>query len=482
MSADFEVDVAVIGAGSAGLPARSQAAREGARTLLIERGPYGTTCARVGCMPSKLLIAAADAAHNARTAEQFGVHVRDVRVDGPQMYARVRSERDRFVGFVLQGNDAIDPEGKLTAQVRFESPNVLVTDEGQRIHAKAVVIATGSANWLAPVLRGVSPQRLLTSDNIFEQPDLPESVAVVGVGVVGLELGQALHRLGVRVRFFGHNRALGPISDPQIHEAALRALGEELSISLEANIQSIEEDAQGVRLRWVDAQGEAHEERFEKVLAATGRRPNLEALNIKPFVGELDPFGVPAFNKQTLQVEGLPWFIAGDVSNVRPLLHEAADDGRIAGQNAARLASGQAPLAFERREPIGVVFSHPNIATVGQTYAELQAAGVDFAVGTVSFWNQGRSRVMGVNAGRLNVYGRRGDGQLLGAELITPDGEHLAHLLAWVIQMKMNVIDVLRLPFYHPVVEEGLRTALRDLAAELGLPTHSLLRPIEARE
>jgi dihydrolipoamide dehydrogenase len=155
-------------------------------------------------------------------------------------------------------------------------------------------------------------------------------------------------------------------------------------------------------------------------------------------------------------------FVAGDANNDVPLLHEAADEGRIAGDNAARY-----PLVNRgrRRVPLGIVFTDPQLAVVGSRRAE--PAPDSYVVGEVSFEDQGRSRVMLRNKGLLHVYADIANGRLLGAEMIGPDAEHLAHLLAWALQMQLSVSEILEMPFYHPVVEEGLRTALRDAQAKL---------------
>ncbi|MBK1671269.1 hypothetical protein CKO28_25035 [Rhodovibrio sodomensis] len=126
-------------------------------------------------------------------------------------------------------------------------------------------------------------------------------------------------------------------------------------------------------------------------------------------------------------------------------------------------------MAHRRRTPLSVVFTEPNIATVGRSYAELQHMPCEFAVGEVDFADQGRARVMRVNEGVLRVYGEQGTGLFLGAEMIAPRGEHLAHLLSWAAQSRLDVPTMLDMPFYHPVIEEGVRTALRDLCAKLRL-------------
>ena len=214
-----QVDVAILGAGTAGLSAYRAARMHTERVLLVDPGPLGTTCARVGCMPSKLLIAAADVAHEARHAARFGIAVSEVRVDGERVMARVKSERDRFVGFVLEGMRDIEPQQLLVGRARFTAPRVLQV-EGPggdvRVQAERIVIATGSRPDTPAAWRAALGERLIVNDDVFEWQTLPRSVAVVGSGVIGLELAQALHRLGVRVRLIGRSRFVGPLTDPAL--------------------------------------------------------------------------------------------------------------------------------------------------------------------------------------------------------------------------------------------------------------------------
>jgi dihydrolipoamide dehydrogenase len=192
-----------------------------------------------------------------------------------------------------------------------------------------------------------------------------------------------------------------------------------------------------------------------------GRRPSIAQLGLEALGVPLNAQGLPTYDPSTLQVEGLPIFIAGDADGNRPVLHEAADDGRIAGFNSVQ----DQPHCFQRRTRLSIVFCEPNVAMIGSTFADLQNQEV--AVGEALFDRQGRSVVMSENTGLLHVYGDKQTARLLGAELAAPRGEHLAHLLAWAIQKEMTVFDLLQLPFYHPVIEEGLRTALRDLARQV---------------
>jgi dihydrolipoamide dehydrogenase len=456
-----EVDVAIIGAGTAGLNARRAVEREGGRPLLIEDGPYGTTCARVGCMPSKLLIAAADVAHEIAGAGRFGIDVAEWEVDGRAALERVRSERDRFAGFVVRDTEALPEEQRLRGRARFAGPTTLMIDDHTRVEARAVVIATGSSPFVPPPLDGVR-DRIMVNDDVFEMDRLPASLAVVGTGIIGLELGQALKRLGVDVTFFSNTDALGPVSDPEVRRVIADVLGSELKIVTHASIKDAIADQAGLWLRWTDSDGNDREEEFEQVLVAAGRRPNLSGLGLDQTGLALDERGNPPWDPRTTQAGDAPIFIAGDVSGHIPLLHEAADEGRIAGQNAMLYPEVSAHL---RRIPLAVAFTDPQIAMVGQRYDQLDLATVE--IGEVSFEDQGRARVMGQNRGLLRIYADRECCSIIGAEMFAPRAEHMSHLLAWAVQQRMLVTRSLQMPFYHPVLEEGMRTALRDLAAKL---------------
>jgi dihydrolipoamide dehydrogenase len=465
------VDVAVIGAGTAGLAAYRTAAALTERVLMVEGGIHGTTCARVGCMPSKLLIAAGEAAHHAEHAAPFGVHA-TVEVDGRAVMDRVRRERDRFVGFVIEGVDRIPEDHKVHGRARFVAPGELEVDGAdgkliRRIEARSVVIATGSSPFVPPMFDAVK-DRLVVNDDVFAWDSLPSSVAVFGAGVIGLELGQALSRLGVRVSMFGRSGTIGPLTDPVVRASALAAFREEMPLYPDATVHGVRRVDDGVEVTFDDLEGVRKVETFEYALVAAGRRPNLRGIGLEHAGIRLDTKGAPVFDRATLQCEGLgaeaaPVFIAGDANDDVPLLHEASDEGKIAGENAARFPT---VTAGHRRSLLAITFTEPQLAIAGATFASL-ADESEVVVGEVSFANQGRSRVMLQNRGIGHVYADRATGRFLGAELVGPRVEHIGHLLAWAHQQGLTVDAMLAMPFYHPVVEEGLRTALRDAASKI---------------
>lgn len=450
---DREVDVVILGAGTAGLSALAEVKKAGRSVFVIDPGPLGTTCARTGCMPSKAFIQVANDFHKRFKLEQEGITGGEgLSVNRRRVLEYVRSLRDRFVSGVVR---ELEENRDLLIRERgeFVEPGVVRAGK-QVIKAKTIVIATGARPILLPGLPQPSSQ-VLTSDNLFEQEDLPSRIAVIGTGVIGAEIGQALSRLGVEVSAFNLAHSVSGLTDPVVQEVANAILASELSMTLGVAAR-VEKDGESLLIRCGN-----DTRSVDAVFVSVGRKPNLDHIGIENLGLPLDSRGLPVFDPTTMQVPGFPVFIAGDVNADRPLLHEAADEGRIAGYNSVRES-----VCFARRTRLSISFTSPSIALVGATFAEL--VGSNIAIGEVRFERQGRSIIKQENSGVLRVYADRANGRLLGAEMIAPAGEHLAQLLALALHRGLTVYDVLQMPFYHPVVEEGLRTALRDLSRAIG--------------
>ena len=445
------VDVAIIGSGTAGLNAMGQVRRAGKTFVLINGGEPGTTCARVGCMPSKAMIQVAEDYHRRTHLGKYGVDGHEeMTLDLPEAMEHIQDLRDTFVDRVLSNSTDDLPEDQFIQDyARFIEPTLLEV-AGLRIRARAVVIATGSRP-LVPAAWKAFGDRVLTTDDIFEQQDLPESVAVIGLGTIGLELGQSLHRLGVSVTGFDQMETIGGATDPEVSRCAKEILGKEFPLHLGAAAQIGEE---GDKLRVTAGE---HSVLVDKVLCSIGRVPNLENLGLENLALEIDDRGIPVFDRGSMRVGDLPVYLAGDVNGERPVLHEAGDEGRIAGYNAAR---GEGS-AFRRKTPLYINFCDPNMCAVGKRFVELDPA--TSVVGQIKFAPVGRALIMGKNRGVLRVYAEKATGRILGSEMIAPKGENLAHLLAWCIELGLTVGDLLRMPFYHPVIEEALQAALYDL-------------------
>ncbi|MDT8853727.1 dihydrolipoyl dehydrogenase [Paracoccaceae bacterium Fryx2] len=447
----MKVDTVIVGAGTAGLSALREVRRHTDDFLLVNDGHWGTTCAAVGCMPSKALIEAANAFHRRLAFDEFGIRGADaVRPDIPAVLARVRAMRDGFV----KGPEGVP--GKLGARARSGRARLLgpgrLAVNGEEIEARAIILAPGSR----PVVPGPWARfggRILTTDSLFEQADLPRRIAVIGMGAIGVEIAQALARLGLEIAGFDAAVGVAGIDDPQILAAFLPLIGAEMALHLGA---PAELEPSGDAIRVVGAGGTFD---ADAVLVAIGRRPNTDGLGLETLGVPLDDKGMPEVDPATLRIGGLNVFLAGDANGFRPLLHEAADEGHIAGRMAAPDAAGN---GFCRRTPLSIVFSSPQVARVGLPLSRL--GDRDVVSGSADFSTQARARMARTAGGLLRIHAERTTGRLLAAEMCVPSAEHLAHLLALAVERQMTVADMLAMPFYHPVLEEGLRSALRDLA------------------
>ncbi|WP_022663661.1 dihydrolipoyl dehydrogenase [Desulfospira joergensenii] len=451
-------DVAIIGAGTAGLTARAEVAKKTDNYVVIDGGILGTTCARVGCMPSKALIEVANTFHKQTLFDRYGISRSKMQTpDYKQVMAHVRSLRDRFSGGVIRGMESWK-DHFIPKNGRFIDLHTLDLGD-EKIQADKIVIATGSKPFIPDAWKKFS-NYLLDTDTFFELETLPGKIAVFGLGPIGIELGQALSRLNIDVVAMIRRNAIGGLTDPDLRTYAHQCFSDELNIQI-GSFDILEESSNRLK---IESNGNSWT--VDRILLAMGRRPVLKDLGLEKLGVHLDEKGIPIFNETTLQLGDFPVFIAGDVNGTRPILHEAADEGRIAGYNA----TASDVECFEKRTPLNITFSSPNICVAGQSHADLKKNRVEFVTGETDYEHQGRAMIMGQNRGKIHIYGDKKDGRLLGTEMIAPAGEHMAHLLAWAIANKMRAQDTLAMPFYHPVLEEALRTALRSIAKQSQMP------------
>lgn len=400
-------DVAIIGAGTAGLAAERAARQAGARTLLIDDGFSGTTCTTVGCMPSKLLIAAANAAHRVRRAAIFGVYTPSPNIDGIAVMNRLRKERDLFVTATLKMIEQIPSGIRMQGKARFIDRTALALDDGRSVSARAIVVATGSRP-AVPEMFGALGDLVLTNETIFKLQSLPRSIAVVGAGPFGLELAQALARLGVDTEVFEQTDHLAALHGDEVAKELRSILSKEFPIHSRVLLE-VARDGHEARLSWSGSTSGARS--FDRVLVATGRPPQLQDLNFASTGVLMDKRGVPQFDSATLQCGDTPIFLAGDADGDRPVLHEAASEGTIAGRNAAAFPNVQ---RAKRAVPLSIMFTDPPLATIGALPSESSIAG------TGSYTDQGRAKVDACTLGVIRIYADRESGVITGAVLLGP--------------------------------------------------------------
>ncbi|RDH82388.1 MAG: dihydrolipoyl dehydrogenase [endosymbiont of Galathealinum brachiosum] len=452
-----EVEVAIIGAGSAGLYCMSQVKRFTNDFVLIDGGELGTTCARVGCMPSKVMIQIAEDFHRRTIFDREGIEGKEhLSINEEDALEHVQDLRDTFVDMTLSNSIDLLPEDKLIeSYVRFIDSNTLETSDGDQIKAKRIIIATGSRP-IVPDAWSAFSDKILTSDEVFELEALPDSIAVIGLGVIGLEIGQSLNRLGVNVTGIDQQNIISGLDDAEVNKVAIEVIGKEFPLWLGEAADIVQLENGNLQVNAGDKSIEV-----EKIFASMGRRPNVDKLNLEATGLELSPNGVPAYNPNTMQLGNSSIYMAGDCNADKPILHEAGFEGRVAGYNIMQ----DKPVEFKTKTPLAITFCEPNIVSVGARLSELDESSI--SIGEVKMAPVGRALIMGKNRGLIRLYADKKSGKLLGASMACVKGENLGHLICWCIEMEMTVPQMLRMPFYHPVIEEALQAALYNLKSKL---------------
>lgn len=449
-----KVDIAIIGAGTAGVAAFNALKAAGKEVVLIDHGPLGTTCARVGCMPSK---AALHAGMRWTTAKELPAGA-TLSAQGPQaLWAHARQTRDALAGGAAERTRKAVGNSLIKAEARFVAPGALEAGD-QRIKAKAFIVATGSRPVVPKSLNGVA-SRILTTDTLFEQEQLPQGLGILGLGAIGLELGLALTRLDVQVIGADQQDTIAGIQDPEVQVRARSRFGDELPMWLGAPVE-VTLAGDKVHMRT-----DVHEALVDRLLVVTGRQPNTDALDLAAAGIPLDKAGRPNIDPATMRASDAPIFFAGDVQPDRPLLHESVDEGQMAAQAVLASLHGEQWQGAPRCVPITILFTDPDVCTVGMSYQA--AMRKDAIVGIAEGSGNGRSKILGAQDNLLRIYVEPDSGALLGASMLLTQGEHLAHLLAWAIQAKQTVHDLLAMPFYHPSIEEMLQSALKSASQQM---------------
>ncbi len=463
---ETSLDVAVVGAGTAGLFAMARVLDRTESALIFEGGQEGTMCARAGCMPSKALLHQARSARDIHGPGAAGTPACWGAADYARVMDTIREKRDGLVAKNIVRTRKRFGDRIIREHAAFVEPMVLAAG-GARYRCRAVVLATGSLPVVPPGWRQV-PGKIVTTEEFFDLPTLPREILVVGMGPVGIELSQAMALLGPSVTAVDSGDTAGGVRDPEILATLKQALEEtpNLSYHFRTGVELMDV-GERVGVKLTDLVGGARwEAGFDLVLLAVGRAPTLARLDLGKSGLSLDERGRPRVDERTLSCEGQPAvFMAGDASGIRPFFHDAADQGRLAGANAVETALGGQVGEAGGKVPLNIVFTEPNVAAVGLDFSNV--SDELHVIGETGARDSGRGFLDDRTLGRIRLYVEKTTGNLSGAALCAPEGEHLAHFLALAIHQGVSVDRLMEIPYYHPTYEELLPSALLDAKKKL---------------
>lgn len=468
MMADKQYDVVVIGGGPGGYVCAIRAAQLGLKTACVEkRGALGGTCLNVGCIPSKALLQSSH--HYEMARHQFAAHgikVEKLDLDLAAMMGRkdkVVADLTKGIEFLFKKNkvDYLKGTGRIAGKGR-----VVVNGNGgeEEIQAKHIVIATGSD--VAP-LPGVEidEKRIVSSTGALSLPEVPKHLAVIGAGVIGLELGSVWRRLGAEVTVIEFMDRVLPPFDAEVSKQTQRVLGKQgLNFRLSTKVTGAKQTNKGVVLSVEPVKGgKAEEVVADVVLVAIGRRPYTEGLGLEAAGVELTDRGfVEVDGHLRTGVEGI-WAI-GDVVGGAMLAHKAEEEGIAVAETIA----GQAGHVNYEAIP-SVVYTHPEVAMVGRTEEQLKAEGVKYKVGKFPFTANSRARANADTEGFVKILADARTDRVLGCHIVGPEAGDLIQEVVVGMEFGAAAEDIARSSHAHPQLGEAIKEAA--LAVD-GNPIH----------
>jgi pyruvate/2-oxoglutarate dehydrogenase complex dihydrolipoamide dehydrogenase (E3) component len=459
MSKPTSYDLVCIGGGSAGFNAARLAASLGKRAAIVDSAEeLGGLCILKGCMPSKTLLYSAEIAHHARGAAKFGVKVRDVQVDMRAVHARKR----RIIGEFADYRQKALHAGKfdlIRAHAKFEAPHTLLLSDGRRLRAKFILVGTGS-KIAVPAVPGLAEAKFWTSDDVLDLDFRPESVIVLGGGIVACELAQFLNRIGTRVILVQRSRNILRDHSESASTVVQRAFVDEgIELFAGTQIQAIKQDKRGTTVQFVH-DGRLVTRRAAHLFNALGREPNTAGLDLAAAGIRARPNGQIIINRwqQTSQPH---IYAAGDCSGPAEIVHIAIQQAELAVRHAFEVP-GAKPVDYSLL--LNVVFTDPQLATVGRLESQLQEAGTEYLAASYPFDDHGKSILMEAKYGYVKVLAEPKRGRILGAEIVGKDAGELIHCFSIALAQRASVFDLLRAPWYHPTLAEILTYPLEEIA------------------
>ena len=437
----------VIGGGSGGYAAARTARETCKRVAIVDAAPeLGGLCILRGCMPSKTLLYSAEVLHLAHQADQFGLSIPTAQANAPALQARKQSLVEEFAHY-RQAQLQSDRFTLIRQHAHFIDPDTLALDDGTQLTADHILIATGSTV-ATPALPGLEEVPFWTSDEILNLDQIPESIIVLGGGVVACELAQFLQRIGTRVIQIQRSSHLLKSFPPQAGATLARALNDAgIELYTDTQFQKITHSTEGFTVTFTH-NGETKTRQATHCLNALGRQPNTQALNLKAAGIQTLPSGHIACDAYQ-RTSNPRVYACGDVAGPHEIVHTAILQGECAAHHATQRKA--APVNYDHL--VTVVFTDPQIATVGLNESQLQEKGIDFLTAEYPFDDHGKSILMEAKYGYVKVIAHR-DGTILGAECVSKDAGELIHALAVAVTLQAKVNDLLRVHWYHPTLSE----------------------------
>jgi dihydrolipoamide dehydrogenase len=470
----LQFDVCVIGAGPGGYVAAIRSAQLGLKTVIIEREKLGGVCLNVGCIPSKAMIAASHFLHRMQhDAATMGFEIKgDVKLDAKKLQSWKQSVCDKMSGGVaqlLKGNSVQIISGDATF-VDAKTLEIKAGGKTEKITAKNYIIATGSRPIEIPGFK-FDEQDIMSSTGALALEALPKSLAVIGGGYIGLEIGSYMNKLGVEVHVFEANDGLlKGVADPEVVQVVARKLKKDgVNVYLKSLAQGFTKKGKQYDLK-VKTDGKEQTFTVDKILVTVGRKPNSDQMNLKGIGLQIDEKGFVKVNAQ--RKTNLPnIFAIGDICGQPMLAHKASHEGVM----VAEIISG-ANRAYDAKTVPAVIFTNPEIASAGWTEEECKAHGyTQLKIGKFPFGANGRAVSLMETDGFVKMIADAKTDVVLGVHIVGPEASNLISEAVLAIEMGARLQDIALSIHPHPTLGE---TMMEAAEATLGHAIHIIQKPL----
>lgn len=456
----MDYDVIVIGGGSGGYAAADTAQLAGTKVAIVDPGPLGGLCILRGCMPTKTILRSSEIMALMQRAGEFGLSASGIQANLSAIIDRknklIREFADYRIGQLKNPRFTL-----IQDKATFVSPNEIKAG-GKRLSAKSFIIATGSVIDQVPV-PGLEETGYLTSDDVLEMKDQPKTMIVLGAGPVAVELAQFYQRIGTQVTLIQRSSHILSSTDEDLArpvEARLREEGMTLYTGTQLQQASSEGSNKIVRFIYEDKEKTVS---AACILDALGRRPNTDGLNLDAAGVAMGEWGIGV--DCAMQTSQPHIFAVGDVNGLHEVVHIAIQQGEVAGWNATH--PDQMPREVDERLTTNVVFTDPQVASVGLTEKDCKKKKIDYLAASYPFNDHGKSLCLGETHGHVKLLCDPKSGEILGGHITGPEACELSHQLIAVMYYKGTVKDLLTMPHYHPTLSEILTYPAEELVSQI---------------
>lgn len=453
-------DIAIIGGGQAGIPLAHAAARAGKRVALVERKHLGGSCVNFGCSPTKAVLASARVAQLARRARDYGLKVGNVEVDFPAVLERANKLRLQMRNGLERKFEESDNPELIRGHARLEGregPAFVIRVDDRRLLADQVVLDTGTRTFV-PQIEGLASAPFLHAGNWLDRPELPEHVAIVGAGYIGLEMGQFYRRMGSKVTIIDGATRVVSNEDEDVSEGLQGILSNEgVEFRLKCSVSRVETWPGGELLAVKEA-GALREIRVSHLFVATGRKPNTDDLGLETVGVKASKNGILEVDERlATNVAGL--WAAGDIRGGPMFTHTAWDDYRVL---RSQLLGDGSRTTTKRNVPYAV-FTDPELGRVGMTEREARDEGRAFRVSRFEMVRDARAREMGESEGFIKVVVENQTDRILGAAVLCAHGAELVHIYLEVMNADAPYTLIENAIHIHPTIAESMQSAVSSL-------------------